>query len=70
LTWTKLGKILWYPPVNIPHKSMADVVNMPQCMPEEYKDINVVSAYRNYYKGDKAGFAKYTNRETPEWLLT
>lgn len=70
LTWTKLGKILSDPPENIAHAHMADVLNMPQAMPEEYKDINVVSAYRNYYKGEKAGFAKYTNRETPEWLLT
>ena len=68
LTWTKLGRILSNPPENIPHASMADIINMPQAMPEEYKDLNVVSAYRNYYKGEKAGFAKYTKRETPDWL--
>ena len=25
-------------------------------------------AYRNYYIGDKKRFAKYTNRETPEFM--
>jgi hypothetical protein len=39
-----------------------------QCMPEEYKNKNVVKAYRAYYINDKKGFAKYTNRAMPRWL--
>lgn len=39
------------------------------CMPEKYKVTNdPVQSYRNYYNGDKAAFAKWTNREVPEWF--
>jgi hypothetical protein len=37
------------------------------CMPEEYKVEDPILSYRNYYRGAKAGFAKWTNREAPEW---
>lgn len=41
----------------------------PQCMPEEYRvEYDVVSAYRSYYRGDKMGFAKWSNREKPSFL--
>jgi hypothetical protein len=41
----------------------------PQCMPEEYRTENdVVSAYRAYYKGEKMHFAKWSNREKPDFL--
>ena len=40
----------------------------PQCMPDEYKDNNYVTAYRNYYKGEKEYFAKWEKgRQQPEW---
>ena len=40
----------------------------PQCMPNEYKDNNYVTAYRNYYKGEKEYFAKWEKgRQQPEW---
>ena len=35
----------------------------PECMPIEYHHPNIVSAYHNYYKGSKLGFARWTNRE-------
>ena len=39
----------------------------PQCMPDEYKDNDYVTAYRNYYKGEKT-FAKWEKgRSQPEW---
>ena len=41
--------------------------NPPQCMPDEYKDNDYVTAYRNYYKGEKT-FAKWEKgRQQPEW---
>ena len=41
---------------------------IPQCMPDQYKDpYDSVLAYRNYYLGDKARFARWTNRNTPGW---
>ncbi len=40
----------------------------PQCMPDEYKvKGNSLIAYRKYYKGDKAYFAKWAYSDTPWW---
>jgi len=38
----------------------------PQCMPDEYKNINVIKAYRNYYLGEKERFATWKNG-SPSW---
>jgi hypothetical protein len=38
-----------------------------QAMPEKYKNVNPVKAYRAYYLGDKARFAKWTKRKPPKW---
>ena len=40
----------------------------PQCMPEDYKDKDTITAYKNYYIGDKARFAKWNYTDTPEWF--
>ncbi len=44
-------------------------IPFPQCMPDQYKvDGDAVTAYRNYYKGEKAYFAKWNKgRDIPEW---
>ena len=43
----------------------------PQCMPDQYKIPNdAVQAYRNYYIGEKASFAKWAYTHTPEWWTT
>jgi hypothetical protein len=50
---------------NIPE---GDFTDPPQCMLDEYKDNNYVTAYRNYYKGEKKYFAKWEKgRQQPEW---
>tara|TARA_R110000851_G_scaffold161377_2_gene305052 strand:- start:1570 stop:2133 length:564 start_codon:yes stop_codon:yes gene_type:complete len=41
-----------------------------QAMPDEYKNADPVEAYRAYYRGEKASFAKWTSRNVPEWFLT
>jgi len=43
---------------------------LPMCMPDAYRNDNgdVVEAYRAYYCGDKARFAKWTNRNVPYWF--
>ena len=69
LTWRKLGKVLATPPKNITHASWINLSSMPQCMPEEYKDISVITAYRRFYRNDKIDFAKYTRRDTPNWMV-
>ena len=40
----------------------------PQCMPDEYKHKNYITAYRQYYIGEKKRFAKYTGVDTPDFL--
>ena len=37
-----------------------------QAMPPQYKDDCVVTAYRNYYRGEKARFATWKT-QTPDW---
>ena len=42
----------------------------PQAMPETFKVIgDPVLAYRQFYLGDKASFAKWTKRDIPEWFI-
>lgn len=40
----------------------------PKGMPEEYKVLDCVESYRNYYREDKIRFAKWKNRSVPEWI--
>jgi hypothetical protein len=40
----------------------------PMAMPDEYKVMDVVQSYRNYYMGAKKSFAVWKNREIPEWF--
>lgn len=63
---TELLEILKEPPQNIPK---GDFTSPPLCMPDQYKQKNAVIAYRNYYIGEKANFAKWQKgREMPEWF--
>ena len=40
-----------------------------QAMPNEYKfKNNAVRAYRNFYRGEKSKFAKWTKRPIPKWM--
>ena len=39
-----------------------------QAMPDECKNSDPVTAYRNYYRLHKAHIAKWTHRNTPEWM--
>ena len=40
----------------------------PKAMPDEYKVDDVIQSYRNYYVGAKKDFAKWKNRDIPEWF--
>jgi hypothetical protein len=67
---------LFHAPKYIPYKRfMALHTPPPQCMPDPYKCNpdsasidDTVSAYRAYYRGEKAHFAKWTNRSEPAWF--
>lgn len=54
---------------NKPNISDREFTEPPKAMPDEYKVDCVVQSYRNYYIGDKKYFAKWKNREIPEWFL-
>ena len=42
----------------------------PQCMPDQYKSDCTVSAYRDYYLGEKMDIAKWAHSESPTWVLS
>jgi len=47
-----------------------DFKEPPQCMPDEYKDNDYVTAYRKYYQGAKSYFAKWEKgRKQPNWWV-
>ena len=46
-----------------------DKTPFAQAMPEQYRDKDVVRAYRDYYRFDKQHLCKYTKRNIPEFLL-
>ena len=55
------------PPL-VPSSSINTYTQPPQCMPDQYKvPDDAVKAYRNYYIGEKAYFAKWAYTRTPEW---
>lgn len=39
----------------------------PQCMPEQYKQLDTTLAYRAYLRGEKAGFARWSHSQQPKW---
>lgn len=40
-----------------------------QAMPEQYRNTaNPVAAYRDYYRGEKLRFARWTKRQPPRWI--
>ena len=55
---------------NKPNISDKNFTTPPKAMPDEYKVDDVIESYRNYYRGAKKDFAKWKNREIPEWFLT
>ena len=54
---------------NKPNISDTEFTEPPKAMPDEYKVDSVVESYRNYYIGAKKDFAKWKNREIPDWFL-
>jgi len=50
LSYTKLKDVLWQTPFNIPGGQMTPIA---QCMPDEYKHKNPITAYRRYCVHEK-----------------
>ena len=40
-----------------------------QAMPDQYKNNNVMQAYRDYYNGEKAYFARWKSQIIPPWFI-
>lgn len=68
LTDTKLRNILKQPPISI---DASKPFSAPwRAMPDDVKIGNdVLSSYRNYYIKNKVSFAKWTNRNVPDWFI-
>lgn len=63
------GNLMYYPP-RLPE---GDMTIPPMAMPDKYKGdartfADVINAYRRYYIGDKARFAKWKGRDVPAWF--
>lgn len=56
---------LYNPPRNIPKGKLTPFA---QAMPDQYKDQNVVVAYRRYYINEKTRFAKWKSGNEPIWF--
>jgi len=54
--------------LQIPSLKDIGMTKHPQAMPMEYMELDVVKAYRNYYRHAKKNLLKYTKREVPSWI--
>lgn len=61
-----IGIIESLPNPNLPYSGLTE---FPKCVADDLKTIpDVVDAYREYYRRDKAHFCKWTGREVPLWF--
>ena len=62
----KSGELLKH----LPQPQLQDIgiTKRPQAMPMQYRELDPIVAYRNYYKFEKKEFLTYKNRPVPEWL--
>jgi hypothetical protein len=68
LTDTKLRNILNCLPDNI---TLGTWSEPPQCMPEDVKvPGNSIEAYHKYYREYKKDFAKWTQRDIPQFMMS
>ena len=66
MTDSKLRDVLNNIPDNMP---LGDWREPPQAMPDDVKSENSLDAYHKYYREYKKSFAKWTNREVPQFML-
>ena len=65
-TYARLMKPLMKKPTNI---SNGVFIQPPQCMPDEYKCVDSVEAYRQFYAKDKVRFARWEKLgNEPMWF--
>jgi hypothetical protein len=54
---------------NIPNLSDSGLTPFVQAMPEQYRHQDVVTAYRQYFIGEKQHLAHWKRRDIPQWFL-
>lgn len=56
--------------LNEPTLKNVKFIPPPQCMPEEYKHFNTITAYRTFYVKDKLAIKKlkYVKAKAPAWI--
>ena len=52
----------------LPRSNTEWITTPPQCMPDEYKHEDYITAYKQYYIGEKKRFAKYTAVDIPHFM--
>lgn len=60
------AETLWLTPKSIP---MVGWKEPPLAMPDHCRVGSAIDSYRLYYTTEKLNLMKYTNRETPQWIL-
>ena len=70
--WAYFSNSIWNvgppPPIHRYSGHQGKFDEPPQCMPDEYRHDDTVTAYRNFYKYDKSKFARYRRAPRPIWL--
>ena len=66
LTDKRMRNVLENVPNNI---YIGYITNPPQAMPDEYKEIDPIEGYRNYYNGDKQSMLRWKNGIIPKWVI-
>ena len=68
-THKSLAVILWCKQrVNKITFASSGLTSFAQAMPEEYRCVDPVRAYKTYYLNDKKDLLNYTRREAPVWV--
>ena len=60
-----LSKVRQY---EIPHLCDIGLTPFAEAMPDQYKNTNVIIAYRDYYNGEKQHLFAWKNRSEPYWI--
>ena len=54
----------------VPNIPVLGLTKFAQAMPDQYKNSNPVTAYRNYYLKEKTDLLYWKNRPTPKWVTS
>lgn len=54
--------------LEFPHIKDIGLTSFVQVMPEQYRNENIVTAYRKYYNGEKRNIFNWTKRNVPDWI--